>query len=90
VAEQATGTMGGIGDSEVPTVALPGMAHAHYSGKPISWIAVIVTTIGFIVGGAGMAIVGHPVWWVFWTGVGIVVIGGIITLSAKTFAEDWY
>jgi hypothetical protein len=88
VAEQATGTIGGIGGSEVPAVALPDTEHAHHSGRPISWIAVAIITIGFLVGGFGMA--PHLIWWLFWTGAGIVVIGCLITLFAKTFAEDWY
>jgi hypothetical protein len=88
VAEQATGTVSGTGGSEVPAVTLPGMEHGHHSGRPISWIAVTIIAVGFLVGGVGM--VPHPTWWLFWAGVGIVVIGGIIALSAKTFAEDWY
>ena len=88
MAEQATGTIGGIAGSEIPAVALPGAEHEHHSGKPISWIAVIVITIGFIIGGVGM--VPHPTWWLFWTGAGVAVIGCITMASAKTFAEDWY
>jgi hypothetical protein len=89
VAEQATGTMGGIGGSEVPAVALPGAEHGgHHSGQPISWIAVTIITIGFIIGGVGM--VPHPIWWLFWAGAAIAVIGCLITLFAKTFTEDWY
>jgi hypothetical protein len=89
VAEQATGTIGGIGGSEVPAVALPGTEHAHHSGRPISWIAVAVITIGFVVGGVAMFL--DPIlWWLFWTGAAIAVIGCITMLSAKTFAEDWY
>lgn len=89
MAEQATGIMGGTGGAEVPAVALPGMEHGgHHPGKPISWIAVTIITIGFVIGGVGM--VPHPIWWLFWAGAGIVVIGCATTLFAKTFSEDWY
>jgi hypothetical protein len=89
VAEQATGTIGGIGDSEVPAVALPGAEHGHHSGRPISWIAVGIITAGFIIGGVAMFLNPIP-WWLFWTGAGIAIIGCVTTLAAKTFAEDWY
>jgi hypothetical protein len=90
VAEQATETVGGGGDTGVPAVSLPGTGHAeeHYSGRSISWIAVTIVIIGFIVGGVGM--VPHPTWWLFWTGAAIVVVGSIITMFAKTFQDDWY
>jgi hypothetical protein len=90
VAEQATGIVGGGGDMSVPGIALPGTEHAeqHYSGRPISWIAVTIVIIGFIAGGVGM--VPHPTWWLFWTGAAIVVIGSIVTMFARTFQDDWY
>ena len=89
MAEQATRTIGGIGGPEIPAVALPGAEHGHHIGKPISWIAVGIITAGFCAGGAAMFL--NPIlWWLFWTGAGIVVIGCLITLFAKTFAEDWY
>lgn len=89
MAEQATGIVGGTGGPEVRAVTRPGVEHGeHHSGKPISWAAVTIITIGFIVGGVGM--VPHPVWWLFWTGVGIVIIGCVTTLFARTFNEDWY
>ena len=30
-----------------------------------------------------------PVWWLFWLGTGIVVIGGIFALSVRIL-DDWY
>jgi hypothetical protein len=56
-------------------------------GRPASWAAVSIIIIGFIVGGIAM-IVGLA-WWFFWTGAGIVVIGGIFALSVGIF-DDWY
>jgi hypothetical protein len=90
VAKQATGTVAGSGGAEVPAFAVPGTEHAaaHHSGKPISWIAVVIVTAGFVVGCVGM--VPHPNWWLFWVGAAIAVVGCVITLFAKTFSEDWY
>jgi hypothetical protein len=81
--------MEGTSGSEMPAITLPGTEHAgHHPGKPISWIAVTIITIGFIVGGVGM--VPHVIWWLFWTGAGIAAIGCVLTLFAKTFSDDWY
>lgn len=83
----ATSTVEGPGG----TAARPVVAAAHeehFAGKPISWIGVLITCIGFIVG--GVAFIPHPVWWLFWVGAGIAVIGIITMLFAKTFSEDWY
>ena len=60
----------------------------HNPGKPMSWVAVAVITVGFIVG--GIAMVPRPTWWAFWLGVGIAVVGCLMTLFAKTFTDDWY
>jgi hypothetical protein len=92
VAEQASsGTMAeATGDTgahglDVQT-GLPYEHEAHH-GRPASWVAVSVIIIGFTVGGAAM--VPHPIWWLFWTGAGIVVIGGIMATAARIF-NDWY
>jgi len=79
VAEQATGSVEPRGT---------GHALEHNPGRPISWVAITVIIIGFIVG--GIAMVPHPTWWAFWLGVGIAVVGCIMTLFSKTFSEDWY
>jgi hypothetical protein len=41
-----------------------------------------------VVGGVAMFINPIP-WWLFWTGAGIVVIGGIMALSTRIL-DDWY
>ena len=87
MAEQATGAVeetGGAGS------LVHGTGHAleHNPGKPMSWVAITIIVIGFVVG--GVAMVPRPTWWAFWLGVGIVVVGGIMTLFVKTFADDWY
>jgi hypothetical protein len=84
VAEQATGTVQGTGNAGTLAHAA---AESHH-GRPISWVAISVIIVGFIVG--GIAMVPHPTWWLFWVGAGIAIVGCIITLFSKTFSEDWY
>jgi hypothetical protein len=84
--------------AEQPTGAVdlgPGQPLAHYGaeeirhhGKPLSWVAVVIVFIGFVIG--GVALVPHPTWWLFYLGAGVAVIGCIITLFAHTFSDDWY
>ena len=64
--------------------------HPSYHGRTISWFAVSLMAVGFIVGGLGL-ILGHggPTWWAFWTGAGIAVLGLLLSLATNTF-EDWY
>ena len=87
MAEQASGTVEETGATGSP---VPGTGHAleHNSGKPMSWVAVAVIVVGFIVG--GVALVPRPTWWAFWLGVGIAVVGCLMTAFAKTFSDDWY
>src|SRR3954470_1024474 len=61
------------------------MAANSHAGRPGSWLAVIVIWIGFGVGGAAM--VAGPAWWLFWTGVGIAALGGIIALAVHIFDD---
>jgi hypothetical protein len=56
------------------------------SGRPISWIAVLIIVVGFTAGGIGLCM--DPTWWLFWTGVGITVAGGIFAL-ATGIMEDY-
>jgi len=66
---------------------LPPVHHEEFHGRPVSWVAVSIIVVGFTVGGIGM--VPHPTWWLFWTGAGIVVIGGLIAAATRIF-DDWY
>ena len=85
MAEQPTRTVD-LGPAE--PLAHYGAQEAHHHGKPMSWVAVTVVIVGFVVG--GIAMVPHPTWWLFWIGAGIAAVGCIMTLFAKTFSEDWY
>jgi hypothetical protein len=90
VAEHAvSSTVKGHGAAVVQPATSANHEHEHFSGRRISWIGVIVTCVGFVVGGISFFLA--PVaWWLFWTGAGVAVVGLIILLSAKTFSEDWY
>jgi hypothetical protein len=61
------------------------MAQNSHAGRASSWLAVIVIWIGFGVGGASM--VPTPKWWLFWVGVGIVAVGGIIAMAVRIFDD---
>jgi hypothetical protein len=69
--------------------AQTGVSYGHeaHHGRPASWVAVSIIIVGFIVG--GVAMVPSPKWWLFWTGTGIVVIGGIMAAAAHIM-DDWY
>jgi hypothetical protein len=64
--------------------------HPAFHGRRVSWVAVSIIMVGFLVGGLAL-IVGHhgPTWWLFWVGVGASVLGLLLTLATNTF-EDWY
>jgi hypothetical protein len=64
--------------------------HPPFHGRRISWIAVSIVTLGFLIGGLAL-VLGHngSIWWLFWTGVGVAVLGLLVTLVTNTF-EDWY
>jgi hypothetical protein len=54
-------------------------------GRPSSWLAVGVITAGFIVGGLGLIL--GPTWLLFWVGVAIAGIGGIVALAVDVFSD---
>jgi hypothetical protein len=61
--------------------------HPTHHGRRSSWTAIAIIVIGFTVGGIALPV--GPTWWLFWTGAGIVVIGGILALSTRIM-DDWY
>ena len=91
MADQAgPGTVTGLtGGGPVPSPATPASsAHpAHHHGRPVSWVAVSLIMIGFVVGGLGL--IAGPAWWAFWTGAGITVVGALIATATNIF-DDWY
>jgi hypothetical protein len=77
---------GGAAKPAVAHGAGPAHEHVHH-GRTSSWVAIAVIVIGFAIGGA--ALPAGPVWWLFWLGTGIVVVGGIMALSTRIL-DDWY
>jgi hypothetical protein len=84
----ATSTVEGPGGAAARSGGAAAHADEHFSGKRASWVGVVITCIGFVIG--GVAFVPHPTWWLFWVGAGVAVVGLIALLACKTFSEDWY
>ena len=61
------------------------MAEGSHAGRLSSWLAVIIIWIGFIAG--GLALVIGDAWWLFWLGVAVAVLGGVIGLSVGIFGD---
>jgi hypothetical protein len=80
----------GTGAVASPTNVAQLGPYPAFHGRTISWVAVSIIMVGFLVGGLAL-IFGHngPLWWLFWTGIGISVLGLLATLATNTF-EDWY
>jgi hypothetical protein len=91
VADQVSGTVetGGGTSGVAVGPALGGVQHLeHNSGRPISWVGVTIAIVGAVIGGAGF--IPHPTWWIFWTGAGVMAVGLLVLVGAKTFSTDWY
>lgn len=64
--------------------------YPSYHGRKVSWIAVSIMMVGFLVGGLALVFGSHgPTWWLFWTGVGVAAVG-LLTMLATNIFEDWY
>jgi hypothetical protein len=53
------------------------MAASHHGSTPAAWTAVTLILIAFLVGAIGL-VVGN--WVVFWAGVALGIIGGVVGL----------
>jgi hypothetical protein len=58
-----------------------------YHGRPVSWVAVSLIMLAFLVG--GLALMFGPTWWLFWVSLGGAAVGGLLALFTNIF-EDWY
>jgi hypothetical protein len=76
-----------VAASPHPGAVAPVEAPPVHHGRPISWVAVSIIVIGFLVG--GVALIFGPAWLLFWVGCGIAGFGGILALAAGIF-DDWY
>lgn len=61
------------------------MSSSSHAGRPSSWVAVVVMFIGFLVGGVALPI--GPNWILFWVGVGIVGVGGVLALVVDIMSD---
>jgi hypothetical protein len=58
-----------------------------YHGRPVSWVAVTIIMVGFLVG--SLALVFGPTWWLFWCGGAVAIVGALLAAATDIF-EDWY
>ncbi len=89
-ASAGVGAGTGAGHEVIPFISqVPGtpVSFPSFHGRTVSWVAVSVIMIGFLVG--GLALVFGPTWWLFWVGLGLAAVGGLMALSTGIF-DDWY
>jgi hypothetical protein len=83
------GTVGGA-PPESGTVAQQASGHTgehtSFHGRPISWVAVTIIVVGFIIGGLSVV---FSAWPTFWVGAGVAVVGVIVAMASDMF-DDWY
>jgi hypothetical protein len=58
----------------------------HFSGRPVSWVAVSMILVGFLAGGLALV---FAIWWLFWLAVGFAVLGLLVAVATGIF-NDWY
>lgn len=74
--------------AQVPqTPGAPVSYPEHFAGRAVSWVAVSIIMVGFLVGGLGLVI--GPTWWAFWLGAGLAVVGLLLAVATNLF-DDWY
>jgi hypothetical protein len=81
---------GAAGHEAVPFVSqVPGtpVSFPSYHGRPVSWVAVSLIMAAFLVG--GLALVFGPIWWLFYAGIGIAVVGALLAVGTGIM-NDWY
>lgn len=60
-------------------------SHGSHAGRPSSWVAVAVIFAGFVVGGVAVCL--GPLWIMFYIGVGIVVLGMVVSAFVHLFSD---
>ena len=84
----SAGTAGG--EQVVPFVSqVPGtpVSFPSYHGRTVSWVAVSLIMVAFLVGGLALTL--GPVWWLFWASLGLAVVGFLMCAGIGIF-DDWY
>lgn len=91
MADQAVpGTIADVGDTGargLDSQIAPSYVHEVRHGRRASWMTTAIVLAGFVIGGIALPV--GPTWWLFWTGVGIVVLGVIFGAAVHIF-DDWY
>ena len=80
----------GAGHHLIPFVSqVPGtpVSFPAFHGRPVSWVAVSIIMVGFLMG--GLALVFGPTWWLFWVSLGLAGMGALLALATGIF-NDWY
>ena len=72
---------------QLSPVPAGGPAMASHHGRPVSWVAVSIMMAAFLVGGFGLIL--GPIWWLFWVGVAMCAVGGLLARATRIF-DDWY
>jgi hypothetical protein len=78
------------GEDIVPFVSqVPGtpVYFPTFHGRAVSWFAVSLIMVAFLAG--GLSLVFGPTWWLFWTALGVAVVGALIAMATGIF-DDWY
>ena len=86
----STGTTASGGQQVAPFVSqVPGtpVSFPTFHGRPVSWVAVSLIMVAFLVG--GLALVFGPTWWLFWASLGLAVVGLLMCAGIGIF-DDWY
>lgn len=55
------------------------MAEGSHAGRPSSWLAVGVMMVGSVLGGLGLVV--GPSWPLFWAGLAVTALGGVLGLA---------
>jgi hypothetical protein len=86
----SSGSLGASASTEpAPFVSqIPGtpVHFPHFSGRPVSWVAVSMILVGFVAGGLALV---FGIWWLFWVSLGFAALGALVALSTGIF-DDWY
>ncbi|MEV5408016.1 HGxxPAAW family protein [Thermopolyspora sp. NPDC052614] len=61
------------------------VASGSHAGRPKSWLAITVILAGFILGGVALCL--GPLWGLFWAGVAVAALGGILALVFDVFSD---
>ncbi|MDQ1485310.1 MAG: hypothetical protein QOJ62_1003 [Actinomycetota bacterium] len=56
----------------------------HIEARPISWIVVVIVSVGFLVGGVAL-VVAQP--WLFFVGIGVALFGAILAWVTHAMSD---